>query len=117
MGGGAYPGKTNYLFSRTINESPEPGIQVVSARAEDFVRELKNGSGGEICVMGGGEFAQVLFNAGLIDEVGANIHPLLLGSGIPLFQPLVSQIGLERISCEPLEGGCVYVLYRVQKDL
>ncbi len=35
--------------------------------------------------MGGGELAKSLLEAGLIDEIGLNIHPLVLGSGIPLF--------------------------------
>jgi dihydrofolate reductase len=112
-GTGAYPGFTNYVFSRTLQTDPDPGIRLVRDRAADFVAELKNQPGAEICVMGGGEFAQTLFESGLIDEVGANIHPVLLGDGIPLFQRLPRQIDLELIRSEPLSGGCLYVLYRV----
>ena len=39
--------------------------------------------------------ARSLFEAGLIDEIGFNIHPVLLGSGIPLFHPMNRQIDLE----------------------
>jgi dihydrofolate reductase len=34
-------------------------------------------------IRGGGELAKSLFEADLIDEIGFNVHPVLLGSGIP----------------------------------
>ena len=33
--------------------------------------------------MGGGDFARNLFEADLLDEGGFNVHPALLGDGIP----------------------------------
>ena len=59
--------------------------------------------------------ARSLFEAELIDEVGLNIHPVLLGDGIPLFHPMSRQIDLELIDCKVLSTGCVYVLYRVKR--
>ena len=38
--------------------------------------------------MGGGLLARSLFEANAIDEVGFNIHPVLLDSGIPLFHEM-----------------------------
>jgi dihydrofolate reductase len=64
--------------------------------------------------MGGGELARSLFEAGLIDEVGFNIHPVLLGSGIPLFHPMSRQVHLELIERRSFKNGCVYVMYRVK---
>jgi dihydrofolate reductase len=75
---------------------------------------LKNQEGKDICLMGGGNLAKTFFEAGLIDEVGFNIHPVLLGSGIPLFYEMNRQINLELIECKPFKNGCVYVLYRVK---
>jgi len=117
LGTGAYPGVANYVFSRTLEGDPEPGVQLVREEATRFVRDLKDGPGREICVMGGGELARSLLDAGLIDEVGVNIHPILLGRGKPLFPPLASEHALELITMEPLSGGCIYALYRlVSKD-
>jgi dihydrofolate reductase len=62
----------------------------------------------------GGELAKSLFEAGLIDEIGFNIHPILLGSGIPLFHPMDQQIDLELLQCKPFKNGCVLVTYRVK---
>jgi dihydrofolate reductase len=68
-----------------------------------------------ICVRGGGRLAHALFEADVIDEVGFNIHPVLLGSGIPLFHEMRRQIDLELLECRPLKNGCVYLLYRVKR--
>jgi dihydrofolate reductase len=77
---------------------------------------LKKADGKDICVMGGGELARSLFEADLIDEIGFNIHPVLLGSGIPLFHELKRQIDLELLECKRFKNGCVYVSYRVKRD-
>ena len=50
----------------------------------------------------------------LHSEIGFNIHPVLLGSGIPLFHEMNRQINLELLDCKPFKNGCVYVSYRVK---
>lgn len=113
-GGAGMPGVTTYLFSRTLKESPSPAVQLVSRDAGAFVRELKAQPGGKILVMGGGELGQSLFAADVIDEVGLNIHPVLLGGGAPLFRDAGRRIKLELTECRPLDGGCVLASYHVK---
>lgn len=110
-----YPHIKTYVFSRTL-KAAEGAAQIVSENAADFVRELKNQDGKEICVMGGGDFARTLFEAGLIDEIGFNIHPVLLGQGIPLFLEMNCRIDLELIESRAFKNGCVYVSYRVKSQ-
>jgi dihydrofolate reductase len=113
-GGGAQPKVKYYVLSRTLKKSPDKKMEIISEDAAEFVRRLKNQEGKDICVMGGGELAKSLFEADLIDEVGLNIHPVLLGSGIPLFYEMNHQIDLELIECRALKKGCVFVSYRVK---
>lgn len=112
--GNPYPGIKTYVFSRTLKESADKSVKIVSSDAVEFVRNLKNQEGKEICVMGGGDFAKTLLETGLIDEIGFNIHPVLLGSGIPLFYEMSRQIDLELIECKPFKNGCIAVTYRVK---
>jgi dihydrofolate reductase len=112
--GGA--GIRTYVFSRTLREAPA-GVELVSEDAGAFVRRLKEREGRGICLMGGGELARSLFEAGVIDEVGVNLHPVLLGSGIPLFQPLTRQVDLELVETRPLPAGCTYLIYRVAHQM
>jgi dihydrofolate reductase len=104
---GAFANVQSYLFSRTIKKAP-PGVQLVSENAGEFVRDLKRKPGRGICVMSGGDFARSLFEAGVVDEVGLNIHPVLLGAGARLFQDPGIQVNLEL-------KGCVYATYRVKR--
>jgi dihydrofolate reductase len=112
--GSSYPGIKTYVFSRTMQESPGKGVELIREDAAKFVRRLKKQKGKDICVMGGGLLAKSLFEADLIDELGFNIHPVLLGSGIPLFHEMKRQINLELIKCQPFKNGCVLVTYRVK---
>jgi dihydrofolate reductase len=110
----AYPRMKNYVCSRTLKQSPNKDVELVSIDATDFVRELKSQAGKGICIMGGGLLARSLLEADLIDEVGLNIHPVLLGSGIPMFHQMDRQIDLDLLDSKVLKNGCVYVLYRVK---
>ena len=109
----AYMGVKNYVFSRKLKESADQGVELIHGNAAEFVQALKKQEGQDIFVMGGGELAKSLFEADLIDEVGMNIHPVLLGSGIALFHEMKRQINLELIECKTFSDGCALVSYRV----
>jgi dihydrofolate reductase len=113
-GSGSYPGVKTYVFSRTLPQSTDKDVEVISTNAVEFVRGLKNQEGKDICCMGGGELARSFFEASLIDEIGFNIHPVLLGAGVPLFLEMTRQIDLELVECKAIKGGCVLVTYRVK---
>jgi dihydrofolate reductase len=101
-----------YVFSRTL-ESVSGGAELVRGDAVEFVRELKGQQGGDIIVMGGGELGTALIEGGVVDEVGLNIQPVLLGHGTPAFQPMNRRVNLELIEARALAQGCVLLRYRV----
>lgn len=111
--GSGIPAVATYLFSRTLTDPPS-GVELISADAVGFVKQLKEQPGSGICVMGGGELAGSLFEAGLIDEISLNVHPVLLGSGIPFFHQ-TRPIALELTEARTIDGGCVLMTYRVRK--
>lgn len=113
-GTASYSGAKNFVFSRTMRESHDKAVAIISEDAAGFVRKLKSQEGKGICVMGGGELAKSLLEADVIDEIALNIHPVLLGSGIPLFHPMQRQLDLELLECKPFKNGCVLVTYRVK---
>ena len=109
-----HTGIRSYVFSRTLEPGERDGYAFVNDDPGKFIRKLKRQKGKEIFVMSGGNLARSLLEAGVIDEIGLNIHPILLGSGIPLFYPMRKQIELERIDCRAFGDGCIYVRYRVK---
>lgn len=123
VGETSYPGATNYVFTRAPKKAAalrkrvgkQANVQIVSDDAATFVGQLKSTTGKGIAVFGGGELASSLFHADLIDEVVLNVHPIILGSGIPLFQPMKRQIDLELLKAKRLRNGCIVLSYRIKR--
>lgn len=112
-GAGAFGGIKTYVCSRTLKEIPGEKIELASD-AVSLVKRLKAEEGKDIIVMGGSEIGKSLFEAELIDELGVNIHPVLLGSGIPLFREMDRRIELELRECRQTSNGCVLLTYNVK---
>ena len=77
------PGIRNYVFSRTLRPEDCPDA-TLSDDAVRVVSELRQKPGKDIALFGGGELFRSLLTAGLVDEIGVAVIPVLLGGGIPL---------------------------------
>lgn len=110
---GGSKGIKSYVCSRTLKKIPGKKIEL-APDAVSLVKRLKSEEGKDIIVMGGCLIGKSLFEAGLIDEFGVNIHPVLLGSGIPLFCEMERRIDLELLECKQLKNGCVFLNYAVK---
>jgi len=113
-GGDGTTGMKTYVFSRTLGPIDTKGVELIRDDAVTFVRDLKVRQGKGICLMGGGELARALFEADLVDEVGMNVQPVLLGAGVPMFHDPHHRVPLELKATRPLDGGCIYSIYRVR---
>ena len=112
-GSSKIPAVRNFVFSHTLKAIDDPNFELVTGNAVEFVRKLRQQPGKEICLMGGGELAQSLLAADLVDRVGLNIHPILLGAGIPTFRDPGHRVKLKFVECRPIDGGCVFAKYDV----
>ena len=76
------PGIQSIVFSRTLRQADYPDV-TISTDAERVVADLRTRPGKDIAVFGGGELFRSLLAAGLVDQVGVSLIPVLLGGGIP----------------------------------
>jgi dihydrofolate reductase len=111
-GARAYPGMATYVCSRTGRVEPAPGMEV-AADGVALVRRLKQEPGKDICVMGGGLLGASLLEAGLVDEIGVNVHPVVLGTGAPLLPGPLRRADLRLLECRGLQDDCVLLRYAV----
>ena len=81
------PGLDAIVFSRTLSAGRREGVRIVNDDPANVVRELKNGSGRDIWLFGGGQLFRTLLDAGLVDTVELGVMPVLLGEGIPVLPP------------------------------
>lgn len=107
-----YPQMKQYLFSRTMSESPDPNVELVSGDAVSSVREFKKQAGKDIWLCGGSDLATALFPE--IDELILKVNPILLGSGIPLFSGVIPVAHLSLSDTKTYNNGFMLVRYRVK---
>lgn len=112
--GGDPGGIHSFIFSRSLTESPSPHARLVADDAVGFVRALKGEPGQDILLMGGGELAGSLIAGGVVDEIGLNVHPVVLGGGAPLFPAGPERLGLTLREARPLQKDCVWMVYGPQ---
>lgn len=114
LGQPAYPGRPNYVFSRTLDapDDAHPDFHLVATDPVACVAELKASLAGTIWLCGGGELAAGLLGAGLVDEVVLKINPLLFGQGRPLVAGLAQHIDLALIASTAHTNGVITARYR-----
>lgn len=79
--------------------------------AEEMQR-LKQEPGKDILAHGGAGFARSLVQLGLVDEYRLLIHPVAIGSGLPLFSDLRQPMDLELVSTSLFRAGVAAHVYR-----
>jgi dihydrofolate reductase len=107
-----YPQMKQYLFYRTMTESSDKNVELVSTKPFELIRELKTQIGKDIWLCGGGDLATALFTE--IDEMILKVNPLLLGLGIPLFSGIIQQKNLELIDSKIYNNGFMLLHYRIK---
>jgi dihydrofolate reductase len=98
------------VFSRTL-EKVEGNATLVREDAAEEVARLKEQPGKDLAV-GGAELASSLMKAGLIDEYGLFVNPVVLGGGTPFFPALDERINLELVETRDFGSRVVYLRYR-----
>lgn len=79
------------------------------------VEKIKHEPGKDIWLFGGASLTSSLMNLGLVDEIWLSIHPILLGSGKPLFTGITNRIPLQLLESKTYETGLVSVKYTLGK--
>jgi dihydrofolate reductase len=71
------------------------------------VQKLKAEEGKPIVAIGGAGFMRSLIATGLVDEFVLAVHPVVLGSGLPIFNGLAAPVYLKLIEVKAFPGGTV----------
>lgn len=99
------------LVSRT-RTSAEHADRIISENAIDELAKIRAEGDGDVGV-GGATLATQLLRAGLLDELLLFTHPVVLGSGRPLFDEPVDPVELDLLEQRSFEGGVTMHRYAV----
>jgi dihydrofolate reductase len=111
------PNNPTIVFSRHPPTADIPsGVEFVSDAIGPYVSRLREQTGKDIWLMGGGEIIASFLDAQAIDEFVISVAPVFIGEGIPLIARRHRHAPLELQSVERFEDGLVQLHYRVQKN-
>lgn len=110
FGDWAYPGKLSYvLTSRNLSTLR---LDIVFMKSmEEIVEDVNKRGYQRVWLMGGGRAASPFIQNGLVDEYFIFIIPIILGTGITLYQSL-SELKLDLISQKSCPYGVVELHYK-----
>lgn len=103
---------TKYVASNTIGSAEWANTVILSGDAPGKVRELKEGDGPVLRVLGSSDLIQSLAAADLIDEYGLWIFPVVVGKGKRIFGDDVAPAGFELVDSKISTTGVIMTRYR-----
>jgi dihydrofolate reductase len=104
------------VFTKTLESADWSNTVLAKGNLADEINALKNQDGSDIIVYGGGAFVSSLINAGLIDEYHLFINPVILGSGMSIFQSLSAKQNLVLKQAQGFDCGITVLCYEIKKD-
>jgi dihydrofolate reductase len=110
-----YREKKSYIFTRQKEPMRrENNVEFVSEDIGEFVRQLKRNTEEDIWLVGSSQIIKVFFEENLVQDLIVFVVPIILGSGIPLFDHIGKEIGFRTGRVERYENGLVKLEYEVK---
>jgi len=103
------------VFSHKLKNTEWNSAKLSNQPIEEEVLELKQQSGKDILV-GSRSLIIQLMKLNLIDEYQLMVHPVVAGSGLPLFENINDRTILKLIKTKTFSGGAVTLYYEPTKN-
>lgn len=111
-----YEDKQGFVITRDTTKTIDKNITYINQEIPEFIAGLRSSTQRNIWLVGGGEVIKIFLKQRAIDRLILSIHPLLLGSGIPLFLPEFPSQTLELQDTKTFASGLVQLDYQVLVD-
>lgn len=105
--------KKKYVFSS--NPRQDDNATFITSDFAERVAQIKQEQGKDIWLYGGAKLTETFMELGLIDIYRVSIHPILLGTGKPLFENLKERVNLELMEVNRFKSGVVQLIYKHNK--
>ena len=106
------------VFSRTLDKA-EWGkwnnARVVKDNVPQEIAQLKQQPGKNMVIYGSANLVRELTQLGLIDEYQLLVHPIIVGSGKPLFAGMAQPVNLKLLRSEAFKNGVVVLYYEPER--
>ena len=100
------------VFSRTLESADWNNSQLLREVIPADIERLKQEPGRDIIIYGSASLVHTFTNLGLIDEYQLLVHPVILGSGKPLFQDIKDKVKLKLVNSTTNPSGVIVLSYQ-----
>lgn len=110
---GAFLNSTpKFVVSNTLETVDWGPATLVRGDLAEEVAKLKRQDGANIQIPGSPTLVRSLLAAGLLDELSVGVVPIVVGSGMRLFDGIGAQIALDLVQSRALSSGVLALTYR-----
>ena len=106
--------KKKYVFSS--QDRQDDNAIFISSDIAEKVTEIKKQGEKDIWLYGGASLIKTFIRLGLVDIYRISVHPIVLGSGKPLFEDIKERIGLKLLKTNVFKSGVVQLIYEQKKN-
>ena len=100
-----------YVVSSTLEDPQWSNATVLSSDAVKEISELKRQVDGEILVYGSYRLVRILIEQNLADELRLVVFPVVLGTGLRIFDEISDKKPLHLVSTRKIGDGLVFCTY------
>ncbi len=101
-----------YIASTALEEPLEwKNSTLIKGDLAEELAKLKQQPGKNIQIPGSPRLVRSLLRDGMLDELSLMVHPIVLGSGMRLFDEMTQQVRLKLVDSTTLSTGVVSVTY------
>ncbi|WDF69636.1 dihydrofolate reductase family protein [Sphingobacterium oryzagri] len=98
-----------YVFSSQKRDDDRATF--ISSNVAEQVAQIKQQDGKDIWLYGGASLIQSFIEWNLVDRYRIAVHPIVLGSGKPLFANLKQRLQLNLVTTNVFRSGVVQLIY------
>lgn len=102
--------KNKYVFSRS--EQISGNATLINTDLASKVAAIKAQPGKDIWLYGGANLIKTFISMSLIAEYRISVHPVVLGSGKPLFEDIAARTNFKLFSTRTFRSGVVELIYK-----
>lgn len=107
--------KKKYVFS-TTRDDDDGKATFINADIKDRVQQIRQQPGKDIWLYGGAKLITTFINLALVDVYRLAVHPVILGSGKPLFKDIDKRINLKLIDARGSQSGVTLLSYETRDN-
>ena len=105
--------RRKYVVSTTLQKADWNNSTLIQGNIAEEIAKLKQQPGKDIAISGAGTLVRSLMQLDLVDEYALLVFPIVLGSGMRLFEE-GTKATLKLLEAKPLSSGVVYLSYEAE---